>query len=208
MRYLQLCGALFHAAVLFAAQSTAQAALHERLGGVAYYDDFLNITWLADTDFARTSGQDADGMMNWDDASGWLDSLTISGVSGWRLPSADVDADGSVVDCTGGGVPDCSDNELGHLYWEQGITAAAPGPFLNLSLLGQYWYGTQWQFDAGSAWMLLEVNGVVTGVQKVSELSVWAVHDGDVAVVPLPAAAWLLAGGLIPLLAAARRHRS
>ena len=31
----------------------------------AYYDTALNITWLADANYAKTSGYDADGLMNW-----------------------------------------------------------------------------------------------------------------------------------------------
>ena len=34
----------------------ANAALLSRAGGQAYYDDVLNITWLGDANYAKTSG--------------------------------------------------------------------------------------------------------------------------------------------------------
>ena len=39
------------------------AALLSRLGGLAYYVDAANLTWLADANYAHTSGYDADGRM-------------------------------------------------------------------------------------------------------------------------------------------------
>ena len=52
----------------------------------AYYDDVTNLTWLADANYAQTSGYDADGLMTWGEANGWAASLSIAGVTGWRLP--------------------------------------------------------------------------------------------------------------------------
>jgi hypothetical protein len=56
----------------------------------AYYDDVLNITWLADADYAKTSGHDADGLMNWAEANAWANGLSFTdGVrvyDDWRLP--------------------------------------------------------------------------------------------------------------------------
>lgn len=70
----------------------AQAALHDRGGGLIY-DDALNITWLQDANYAKTSGYDADGKMNWDQAVTWADTLvyhdSVRNVdySDWRLPT-------------------------------------------------------------------------------------------------------------------------
>ncbi len=44
----------------------------------AYYDTVLDITWLADANYAQTSGYDADGMMDY--------RLASLGFSNWRLP--------------------------------------------------------------------------------------------------------------------------
>lgn len=53
----------------------------------AFFDTVLNITWLADANFAQTSGFDSDGQMTWTNASAWANSLTVNGVAGWRLPT-------------------------------------------------------------------------------------------------------------------------
>lgn len=64
---------------------SAQAALIDRGGGLIY-DDVLNITWLQDANYAKTSGYDDDGLMTWDEANSWATGLNIDGVTGWRLP--------------------------------------------------------------------------------------------------------------------------
>jgi hypothetical protein len=81
------------------ASFSAQAALQGRdLDGnlatfEAYYDTTLNITWLADANYAQTSGYDVDGKMNWSTASAWAASLsfynplTQETYGHWRLPA-------------------------------------------------------------------------------------------------------------------------
>jgi hypothetical protein len=62
----------------------------------AYYDDVLNITWLADATVARTnqfgpSGIDSGGYMTWAIAQNWIaamNSASYLDVSDWRLPTA------------------------------------------------------------------------------------------------------------------------
>lgn len=49
------------------------------------YDDVLNITWLQDANYAKTSGHDEDGRMSWNDANAWASSLAYGGYSDWRL---------------------------------------------------------------------------------------------------------------------------
>lgn len=77
----------------------AQAALQGRdLNGSAgsfeaYYDTVLNITWLADANYAQTSGYDADGKMTWAAANTWAANLSFTdGVKvydNWRLPTVE-----------------------------------------------------------------------------------------------------------------------
>jgi hypothetical protein len=68
----------------------AQAALFDRGGGLLY-DDVLNVTWLADANYAKTSGYDADGVMTWAAANTWAANLTFHDsvrnvdYSDWRL---------------------------------------------------------------------------------------------------------------------------
>lgn len=64
----------------------AQAALVDRGGGMLY-DDVLNVTWLQDANYAKTSGYDADGRMNWSDAKSWANGLVYGGFDDWRLAS-------------------------------------------------------------------------------------------------------------------------
>lgn len=91
-----ICGTLL---ALAATQPVvAQAALQGRdLNGSAdsfeaYYDTVLDITWLADANYAKTSGYDADGRMTWSQAASWAADLsfynpaTQQTLNNWRLP--------------------------------------------------------------------------------------------------------------------------
>ena len=64
----------------------AQATLIDRGGGMIY-DDVLKITWLQDANYAKTSGYDADGRMNWAAANTWAANLSYGGYDDWRLPT-------------------------------------------------------------------------------------------------------------------------
>lgn len=70
----------------------AQAALHDRGGGLVY-DDVLDVTWLGDANYAKTSSYDADGRMDWNAAKTWAanlvyhDSVRKVDYSDWRLAS-------------------------------------------------------------------------------------------------------------------------
>lgn len=75
------------------ASGAAQAALFDRGGGLIY-DNVLNITWLADANYAHTSGYDSDGKMSWTQATSWAanlsyyDSVRDVAYDDWRLASA------------------------------------------------------------------------------------------------------------------------
>ncbi|MDP2785811.1 MAG: DUF1566 domain-containing protein [Sulfurimicrobium sp.] len=64
----------------------AQATLIDRGGGLIY-DNVLNLTWLQDANYAKTSNYDADGKMNWAEANTWAANLNYGGYSDWRLPT-------------------------------------------------------------------------------------------------------------------------
>ncbi len=56
----------------------------------AYYDDVLDLTWLKDANFAKTSGYaatgvNADGKMTWAAANAWARQLSLGAYSDWRL---------------------------------------------------------------------------------------------------------------------------
>jgi hypothetical protein len=89
----------------FGLSGAAQATLIDRGSGLIY-DDQLDITWLQDANYAKTSGYDADGMMTWADANAWAANLSYyDSVRGytytdWRLPFV-VDTDGPDADALG-----------------------------------------------------------------------------------------------------------
>ncbi len=65
---------------------TAQATLIDRGNGMLY-DTVLDITWLQDANYAKTSGYDSDGLMTWEEAVAWADNLVYGGYDDWRLPT-------------------------------------------------------------------------------------------------------------------------
>ena len=84
------------AAILLLAQiNPASAALISRLSGAAYYDDALDVTWLADANLAASntfgvSGISPGGSMTWDKANEWIAAMNNAGYQGasdWRLPT-------------------------------------------------------------------------------------------------------------------------
>lgn len=149
----------------------------------AYYDDQLDITWVQNANI--------NGPMDWDTADSWAAELTIDGVTGWRLPSMDINGDKVVVDCsTSTTQAACADNEYGHLfYYGAGTTLIPSGaissykqdPFSKIA--GQYWSSTKVKtaigrfFDYG--------NGVSGTMKSRSKYFAWAVHDGDVIAAPV-----------------------
>lgn len=92
------------AAAMVALSGAAQAALIDRGGGMIY-DTTRNLTWLADMNYAKTSGYNSDGLMTWAAAKAWAEGLRYGGYDDWRLPNMDP--------CT---VGLCADSELGGLF--------------------------------------------------------------------------------------------
>src|SRR5512136_1585528 len=75
-------------AMVLGGAGIAQATLEDLGGGMIYSSD-LDVTWLQDASYARTSGYDADGLMSWDAARTWADTLSYGGYEDWRLPTFD-----------------------------------------------------------------------------------------------------------------------
>jgi hypothetical protein len=165
---------------------------------LAYYDPNLDVTWAADA-YIRASD-------SWDNQTAWATSLSIGGISGWRLPNANVNNDGTVVNCQGGGVSGCIDNEMGYLYWEEGISFSAPGPFSNIQEAQDYWSSTIAPVSV-DRYALSFDTGAQSDYGVVAFLAAWPVRSGDVpaTVVPLPSAVLLFGGGLLGLLGITRR---
>ena len=77
---------------VFGFLSHAEAALIDRGGGLIY-DSVLNVTWLKDANYAKTSGYgDGSGQMTWNQAKTWaanieyFDTVRNVTLTEWRLP--------------------------------------------------------------------------------------------------------------------------
>jgi len=120
--------------------TSANAALLSRLGGQAYYDDVLDITWTADANLAATqtfgvagisSVPATVGQMSWDTAQAWVAAMNSAGylgVSTWRLPHmVDIDNDGCL-------------NNLSWVGTDCGYNVVSTGP--NASEMANLFYQT------------------------------------------------------------------
>lgn len=195
-------------------------------GFEAYYDTALNITWLADANYAKASGYDGDGRLNWDAAQTWVANLNVNGATGWRLPTL---VDTGTPGCSWGySGTDCGYNvstntsELAHMYYvtlgnkayydtsgraQSGWGRANTGPFKNIQGL-DFWIGVEYAPNAGYAWGFETGYGGQNRYGKGNELFAWAVRSGDVAAVPESQTyALVLAGLVVAGGAVRRRHR-
>jgi len=195
----------------------AQAALHGRnldndpATFEAYYDDVLDITWLADANYARTSGRDGDGMMTWPTATAWVEGLDYFGVTGWRLPAlAPLDGATYVHTFSNNGTTDVgfgirgTHSELAHLYYvtlgnkglctpddadpgscvvQSGWGLKNPGPFVNVGAIAGHWTGSESMCPCGSlkTWLIDMTNGRQSQLLGSNLQGAWPVRDGDVA---------------------------
>jgi hypothetical protein len=79
------------------------------------------------------------------------------------------------------------------------------GPFSNLQA-SQYWTGIEDPSNPNDVYAFNLGAGGQGTPNKGIALYVWAVHDGDIAAVPIPAAFWLFGSGLIGLFGFVRRR--
>lgn len=193
------------------AVADVHAAFESRLGGLAFYDSVLEITWLADADAARGSefddgSNDQDGRLSWASAMSWAANLEVAGFDAWQLPSMDLDGDGTVVDCSGASAAACLDNQYGYHFYESDIDSQNPAPFSSVQTTN-YWSSTE---DGSNAWLFDFTfnDGSQFPTSKTFKAAAWAIHPGDVGVVPLPAAAWLMVAAIGVLLGIGTRRRS
>ncbi len=103
------------------------------------------------------------------------------------------------------------DNEFGHLFYygagttlNSGITFVSPGPFSDIQDAA-YWTATEAAFNPSSfAWVFRMGLGSQGPDDKDDLRFAWAVHPGNVGVIPVPAAVWLF-GSALGLLGWIRR---
>jgi hypothetical protein len=197
MKKFNLLIILFVTTYLFAI-TPANGSLISVLGGLAYYDDQLKVTWAADADI--------NGSDSWDNQVAWVNSLTIGGVSGWRLPNVDVNGDGTIVDCSTASATDCLDNEYGYQAFQNGVIPSAPSPFSDVQD-NRYWSNTIDMSDASNAWDFNYHTGITLISNKGISRYAWAVLDGNPETVPIPSAVWLFGSGLLGLIGISRRKK-
>lgn len=221
----------------------AAAALFARAGGMVYDSD-LDITWLADanyamTEFAENPGRideiiatanaaggidghllttagitpdfDTAGNMTWWGAMAWAEQLHYGGYSDWRLP---VRYDNSCGGGTGNGNANCTNSEMGHLFYTelggtfgQNVTSSGDPDlalFSNIPDSTDHWSSTQ--ISGTNATVFSFFFGYQGSFTKDTGIfQAWAVRDGDVAVAPVPPALWLFGSALAGLLSTRRR---
>lgn len=214
---------------------TSQAALVGRdLDGnlatfEAYYDTDQDITWLADANYAKTSGYDADGKMLWANANTWANGLTLGGYTDWRLAdTVDVGNDGgtfiSIFEGVDIGYNITTHSEMSYMFYETlgnlaffdtagnsnqpGWGLMNTGPFSNL-LPSFYWSATEYVPSNHVAWLFhFYVGSQDSGNKTAGGSYAWAVHSGDVgaSAVPVPATMWLFGSALLGMMGIKRKR--
>lgn len=205
--------------------TSSYAALYSRLNGQAVYDSDLNITWTADANLAATlsfglttvqpNGQPypegALGSMFGTFTDNWIGALNAYqgtgylGFNDWRL---------TTDHCTDTAGYYCTDSEFGYLfYFELGGSAYNPisasnspnlALFTNIVESNWYWTGS---LSSGHTRVFNFGDGAHSqSFDTLAKYQVWAVRDGDVATVPIPAAFWLFGPGVIGLLGFRRKR--
>ncbi len=196
-------------------------------GYEAYYDTVLNITWLADANYAKTSGYDADGKLNWDAAKAWAAGLNINGVTGWRLPNIKPVAGGFHYVRSDDGSTDIGYNitsthsELAHLYYvtlgnkgyvdttgalQAGYGLSNTGPFSNVQA-SAYWSSEYYGPGTYEVWSFLTDRGYQYSSNMYNSYYAWAVRSGDVAAAVPESQSYALALAGLAVAVAVRRRR-
>jgi hypothetical protein len=216
--------------------ASAQAALLYRGNGMAY-DTVLDVTWLMDANYTKTSGYHVSGSMTWGQAMTWAGQLEYGGLTGWRLPRIDP-LDPTCSTSPGYGHHCSSElNEIGYMLyvnlglrgyndqnnvrdplWSGANGSLMENAFIDPStgkshsiknlLAFNYWSGQLHQQYAGFAWY----NGISpvsqnAGWTQTSTNYAWAVIDGDVAPFAVPVVGVGALGVMVLGFAGLRRHR-
>ena len=212
------------ALVAMAAFSGAHAQLQSRPGGMVY-DPLFDVTYIADMNYAMTSGYDADGRMSWEAAASWADRLEYGGFGDWRLGSTD----NLIYD-----YEDPNRNELWHLWYvDLGLPIysqpfnATPVPSPHASqnrtlfstIVPTAWFGNvsmpppdSPNYTFREAYLISPGFGFdslvwFTDRPNWPEAYAVALRDGDVAApIPEPSTYALMLSGLAALMVVARRR--
>ncbi|VAX07993.1 hypothetical protein MNBD_GAMMA25-2291 [hydrothermal vent metagenome] len=187
---------------------------------------------LAESTTFGITGIYSNGTMNWDTANNWVAAMNADngtgylGFNNWRMPTM-VDTGNPGCDWANVGTDcgfnsDTSSSEFASMYYDTleivgsldadgnaqadaGINAEKALPFYNFKR-SHYWFGLEFAPDPDHAWHFDMQNGrQLTYIKTADNAFVIPVIAGDVAAVPVPAAIWLFASGLLGLAAVSRR---
>ncbi len=176
LTHLRLRRALFAALLCAWLASPTFAELYDRGHGMIY-DSSRYITWLQDSNYAKTSGFEADGKMNLLWAKSFANNLVYAGIDDWILPR--VHAGSYEFDLE-------TLLEVSLLNpWHIGTTPLPnPGPFINFDTLAGYWHlgsgswsGQTWYFIYDDPW---QAHGHYSGDYGGNYIP-WPICIGDVA---------------------------
>ena len=213
----------------FSAQATlfdrGNGMIYDDVLNVTWLQDANN---ASTTGFVTASGRDVTatgGLMNWDESVEWATQLNHAGFNEWRLPHVKpINGTHFVYNVSYTGATDFGEHitslqsEISYMYFVNlvnssvhdspsgcGPTASSScltntGPFENLESYN-YWTGTEIEYNDLFAWSFNSQHGIQTPYDgKPNQFYAWAVHDGDIAAVPLPAALWLFSISFLGLI--------
>ena len=228
----RLLGAVCASVFSFAAVPS-HAALVDNGGGLIY-DTVLDITWAQPENSSDRTWTDARAYvagLTLGGVSGWR--LPYASVAAG--PSGSVNPP---VDCNSASEADCQDNEMGYMFYynlggqagfdiyelDSGVAfpPTVPNPNPNLALFSDitpdtfthygYWSDTRGPIGFPQTAWAFEFGGTFAGGNSNELITLnrwtWAVHDGNVSAVPVPAAVWLFGSGLLGLVGMARRKKA
>jgi len=172
-------------AALLAMTSQANAGLIKSTDGNLIYDDISDVTWLADVQYAKTSGYVDDSRMDWTASMDWANSLEAFTYSDWRLPTL---AEGQLLNQ--------SSSDFGLLEKQPGGGSG-------------FWSSTEFENNNTKAY-IFKLDGITNPYSQGTPLKAdtkraWAVTSGDVAKlsvdasVPEPSTIAILSLGLVGL---------
>ena len=169
----------------------SHAALVDNGGGLIY-DDVLDITW----------GQPDNVNSTWDGANAWAMGQTVGGVTG-RLPT---DAEYLGLFTALGGV---QSNPLPPPGGTGDPALLALFPDLQTgTFIAPIYYWVAPPRDENVAFIFTFYDGITNIDVRFDNNYKWAVFEGNVSAVPIPAAVWLFGSGLLGLIGITRRKKA
>jgi hypothetical protein len=186
-------------------------------------------TWQTQADWA--SGLGADLMVTLDS----VHTTDIDWTTGWRLPFVD-ESQANLSVGFGYEGPDGTgyhdyrygynmvNSEMGHLFYESlgnkgryakdgtnpqpGWGPENKGEFNDLYAAEYYWSGTEYSPDADGAWYFYFLYGLQRYRGKSSDFYALAVRPGEVSVVPIPGAFWILGSLMLSAFGVRRLNKN